>query len=544
MTARTSLTMIAFAVLGYFVQALPVQALPVQAELQQAQQFTLSAPGLGLTSKAYLTEAKLEVIDSQGGVNTYARDLNYDTADGQWMGYRNKTTGKILRWPSSNSGNLQIGEATAAGVQFSASRMQIQSLPGQPRANPVNPLNNPNNNPNSNPLGNRPFGGALQGGNRPMLPADGTLQQWEIEYQGKQWKSFGTSDYFSRVIANPINRLPGPQAIHLVSYDAGGSAWAMAQRGTKIGCIAEVSSTAMWWVAPAGPGIVRLQMQNDGQVWAISANDRTGLRLSLVSQDPRQLWRVSHGHLAPNQFLLENAQFVGNYLTHLGGGNLGMQPMLALPTQMWVPIAPPPVFVNTLQPFWRNISREIRPNPPLPPAEVELVNSHKYALTVLVGDLRSGQVVKEVRVESNRSTTITVERDPGSTLVEVVEIQSPLGGWNRQEYVTQIPSVSLYDLSVYEEFLQSIAIDRTGKSPNPIEDINYQPKSVGLLALPPGEALPERGQLDVYDQAKSANNAGAVRRLDPKRFEKPKADPLESILEGIQKKNPPGGRRF
>ena len=210
---------------------------------------------------------------------------------------------------------------------------------------------------------------------------------------------------------------------------------------------------------------------------------------------------------------------------------------------MWVPLAPPPVFVNTLQPFWRNISREIRPNPPLPPAEVELVNSHKYALTVLVGDLRSGQVVKEVRVESNRSTTITVERDPGSTLVEVVEIQTPLGGWNRQEYVTQIPSVSLYDLSVYEEFLQSIAIDRTGKSPNQIEDINYQPKSVGLLALPPGEALPERGQLDVYDQAKSANNAGAVRRLDPKRLEKPKADPLESILEGIQKKNPPGGGR-
>ncbi len=190
------------------------------------------------------------------------------------MGYRNKTTGKFLRWPSSNSGNLQIGEAPRR--EFNSARVECKFKASRPASGQsVNPLNNPNNNPNSNPLGNRPFGGALQGGNRPMLPADGTLQQWEIEYQGKQWKSFGTSDYFSRVIANPINRLPGPQAIHLVSYDAGGSAWAMAQRGTKIGCIADGSSTAMWWVAPAGPGIVRLQMQNDGQVWAISANDRT-----------------------------------------------------------------------------------------------------------------------------------------------------------------------------------------------------------------------------------------------------------------------------
>lgn len=503
------------------------------------QQFTLSAPSLNIASRALLSARKLEVIDSQGTVNLYHRDAKLDSDDGHWIAYRSQETGKILRWPSSNSGGLQIGTPQGGSIRYTISQMQIQPAGG------------------ARPLpGDRPLSGEPGGPGSVLPPPNGTLpgndfnnpapiQESVVEYHGKQWNNFATSDLFTRIIANPVNRLPNQQAIHLVSYDSSGTPWAITQRGANVGCTSQVSSQAMWWVAPAGPGMVRLQMLNNGQVWALAAHNRNALRLDLVGQDPRQLWRVSHGHANQNQFLLENAHFVGNYLSHIGRGALGMQPWLALPTQMWVPISPPPTYMTSLQPFWRNVNREIRPNPPLPPAEVELSNSHKNALMVLVGDLRSGQVVKELRIEPNQSTSITVERDPGSTLVEVVEIMTPGGGWNRQEYVTPIPPVSLYDLSVYEEFLQSIAIDRTGKSPNRIEDVNYQPKSVGLLVLPPGDALPERGQMNAFAQAKSADNAGAVRRLDPKRFEKAKADPLESILEDIQKKNPPvGGRSF
>ena len=110
-------------------------------------------------------------------------------------------------------------------------------------------------------------------------------------------------------------------------------------------------------------------------------------------------------------------------------------------------------------------------------------------------------------------------------------------GINKQ-FVTQIPPAPIYDLSVYEEFLQSIAIDRTGTSPNPIEDVNYQPKSIGWLPLPPGAALPARGQIDAYEDAKAANNPGAVRRFDPRSLEKPSAqpDPLKAILDSTRRK--------
>jgi hypothetical protein len=506
-------------------KCLAVMLIVALAASASAQQYILSAPGVEFSSKAYLTEAKLDVIDARGDVNSYLRDTSYDTPDGKWKGFRNNQIGRVLLWPSDNRGNLQIGTQKAGTIQFTTSRMQIRPgapQPGDPANPPDLPLR-PDSRPNS-------------------LDAIGSPQETFPEYQSQDWTSFATSDFFSQTIHNPINRLPTAQPIHLVSYDANGRPWALTQRGARLGLTPRVSSQALWWLAPAGPGIVRMQMQSDGQVWAITADERNALRLSLISQDPRQLWRVLAG-AQPNHYLLENAFYVGNYLTQLDAGNLGMQPMLGLPTQHWVPLMPPQNQLALLQPFWRNVTRDLRPNPPLPPAEIELTNSSRYALIVLVGDLRSGQVVKEVRVEPAGSTAITVERDAGSTIFETVEILTAGGSWSRQTYTTPIPPVSLYDLSVYEEFLQSIAIDRTGKSPNPIEDINYVPKSTGMIILPPGDALPQRGQMDVFSQAQGAKNPGAVRRMDMKRFEKPKADPLGSILEEIQRKQPPNPPR-
>jgi hypothetical protein len=113
------------------------------------------------------------------------------------------------------------------------------------------------------------------------------------------------------------------------------------------------------------------------------------------------------------------------------------------------------------------------------------------------------------------------------------------GNWNQQQYNTPIPPTVLYDISVYEEFLQSIAIDRTGKSPNPIEDVNYQPRSIGFFLVPPGDELPEVAEIDAYRIAEDSQNPGAVRRLNPRDLQKnnatPSADPLRELLNKFQK---------
>ena len=211
-----------------------------------------------------------------------------------------------------------------------------------------------------------------------------------------------------------------------------------------------------------------------------------------------------------------------------------LQPLSTASTQLWIPLTPvQPVLAPTL---WRSVQRDIRPNPPLPSAQLELVNSHRYALRVLVGDSRKGNQTETVRIEPNSSEQVMLDRDAGSTLVETVEVRSSNGGWDRQTFTTQIPPIGYYDLSVYEEHLQSIAIDRTGKSPNPIEDINYVPRSIGWLSLPVGADLPERGRMDIYNQAKAARNPGAVRRLslDELEGESERPSPIETILEEFQ----------
>jgi len=227
----------------------------------------------------------------------------------------------------------------------------------------------------------------------------------------------------------------------------------------------------------------------------------------------------------------------------LGMRGVAVQPIQFAPTQLWVPLVAP--VTPSFQPFYRTVTRQIQANPPLPPAEVELVNSHRYALLVLIGDARQseaglgnaglGNALQQIRIEPRSSQTVTLERDAGATIIETVEMLDRWGSWERQQFTTTIPAVAYYDLSVYEEHLQSIAIDRTGKSPNPIEDVNYVPKSVGWLPVSAGVAVPDRSRLDVYQRALAAKNPGAVRRLDPKQFDAaPVPDRLESLLREVQ----------
>jgi hypothetical protein len=137
---------------------------------------------------------------------------------------------------------------------------------------------------------------------------------------------------------------------------------------------------------------------------------------------------------------------------------------------------------------------------------------------------------------------VTLERDSGATIQQTTEFLDGFGNWNRQNYQIPVPPAVLYDISVYEEFLQSIAIDRTGKSPNAIEDVNYQPRSVGFLLLPPGDQLQDNSVLDVYRAAADSRNPGAVRRLAPSDYQNSSSqpnvqrDPLKDILQQLQGK--------
>ncbi len=481
------------------------------------QQFELSAPQLGVHSQAVLTEDLLQVTSSTGEITRYRREPRFDSADGDWLGYFDRSARQVLRWPVSNHGNMQIGtlrgairggaQQDSSAVEYRTSQMTIQAT-GLP---------------------------ADRSSQRPALPSETLVLppdmagHRELDPLG----DFRRSDLFD-AITQRAQEQQAAEMLQLAAFDQGNSPWLLAREsGSELRAVQAGSKLANdWWVAPAGAGYVRLETYSRGRVYAVSTTNGRTLALQPLSQDAKQLWKVHAGRGQQN-YLLENAFFPGRCLTHLGNGQLALQVMNFAPPQLWVPITAP--VLPTFDPFWRSVSREVHANPQLPPAQIDLVNSHRYALLVLLGDVRLGNSFETIRIEPNSSKTVSLDRDAGATIVETIEIRSTAGVWDRQQLVTAVPASAYYDISVYEEHLQSIAIDRTGKSPNPIEDINYVPKSVGWFPLPGGTELPSRATIDVFRRGKEANNPGAVRRLDPKQFDDPPAErPIDAILKEFQ----------
>ncbi len=162
----------------------------------------------------------------------------------------------------------------------------------------------------------------------------------------------------------------------------------------------------------------------------------------------------------------------------------------------------------------RRISREVVPNPALEPAIIELMNSHREELWVLVNDLRDVTRPQRVKIPSGKSVTIRLERDAASRIVETWETLSATGQTETVERITEVAPEPWYDISVYELVVQSTVIDGTKKGVERVLEVNRSPKSVGLVQVPPGE-LSKGGKIDIYAVAKSQRNPGAVRRIDP-----------------------------
>ena len=63
-----------------------------------------------LTSQAQLEGARLTVKDSTGSVFAYDRHPDFDTPDGDLLGFRSLAAGASLRWPVTGSGHMWLGD--------------------------------------------------------------------------------------------------------------------------------------------------------------------------------------------------------------------------------------------------------------------------------------------------------------------------------------------------------------------------------------------------------------------------------------------------
>lgn len=483
------------------------------AEAQQV--FELRAPGSNNPSMVNLTLRELFVRDAAGQITVYTRLTRYDTPDGKYIAYGSREAQRVIQWPTSNAGNMRIGTLRNGQMEFNPSRMTVHAAAAD-------------------------SGLRLDAWDQ-ALGAPGAVGGFEHAGDGM-----------------PGAVQDGLTAVQLSAGDANNRLFLRSTRSGQLAFAQQANDMdSAWYVVPVGHDMVRLQ-QNQGNRWMALGVDpvapaggraRQGgfggagfgaapmaVRCSPMHQELDQLWRLQAGF--GGGYCFESVLMPGYCLTCVPNDGLWLQPVINSPWQYWWPQQP--VF-QLPPPQFRTSAEQILPNPPLPPVTLRIANTHTDTLMILLADRRNPSQPATLRIPAGGSETVTLERDAGSTVIQTIEVLDGLGNWNRQEFQIPVPPAALYDMSVYEEFLQSIAIDRTGTSPNPIEDVNYQPRSIGFFLIPAGEALADRSVIDVFRAAADSQNPGAARRLSAKDLpnsssQAPARDPLKDLLQQFQGK--------
>ncbi len=523
-------------------------AVGIAQDPQSSGTFELTAQGLSEPSIATVTPNELVIREPAGKIIRYQRSARHDTADQQLLGYSSRQAQQVIRWPVSSTGRMQIGSLKNGQIEYAWSKMAIA---------------------NSQTL------------SAPVSSGDILPPGFENSLTGRVSRGQAPN-----VSMSNLQNLPSMTAMHLSVGTPNERQFLGLRGGNQFGFLNQATGAeSAWYIAPVSDNIVRLQQSQQNDWLAIGLGNapdgfarssrlshRSGafggnafpaggsfgggafpaggsfggggarrsnapfpISLSPIHNGADQLWRIQTAQ-GLGGYCFESLLYPGMALTCIPNQGLTLQNMNYDPWQVWWPQVPS---FALPAPQFRTVQQQIIPNPPLRPVSARILNTHSDTLLVLVADRRQPQSLQKLRIPSRGSELVHLERDPGGTIVETVETMDSFGNWNQQQFRTPIPPTVLYDISVYEEFLQSIAIDRTGKSPNVIEDINYQPRSIGFFLVPPGDELPEVAELDAFRIAEDAQNPGGVRKLSPRDLQKTDAsstsDPLKDLLKQFQK---------
>lgn len=180
------------------------------------------------------------------------------------------------------------------------------------------------------------------------------------------------------------------------------------------------------------------------------------------------------------------------------------------------------------------IESQVVAAPPLPPANLVLTHRRNETLRVEIYDSKKRQTIFRSDIPAGQSVQVTLPRDAGGYVNETYQSFGPYGDVVQRTVTRVLPVAIRYEITIHQWQVQSIAIDRTGKSPSPIEDIQYQGRGLGRFSLPAGKLLTD-GQIDVFRAASAAANQGLVAPLQPPTAnDGPTSDPL---LQAIQELN-------
>lgn len=161
------------------------------------------------------------------------------------------------------------------------------------------------------------------------------------------------------------------------------------------------------------------------------------------------------------------------------------------------------------------VSRQIIPNPELPPASVTLINSGADPLVVQIVDLFDPRQPPEETIEGGGQLKIELARESGGTLEEVFLVPGPGGVLIEQTASHPIPPAQRFSLTLWsdKETYKVLPFKNAKKgAPKSVTEgfTRRSQISLGVIPVAPGELLVDGEQMDLVQIARRLKNPGAV----------------------------------
>ena len=169
------------------------------------------------------------------------------------------------------------------------------------------------------------------------------------------------------------------------------------------------------------------------------------------------------------------------------------------------------------------VSRQVIPNPALPPAQVAFVNSSDDDLILQIVDQFQPRQPEEIKIPKRGEASRSLERDPGGTLEEIFLVPGPAGVLIQQVESYPIPPQQRYTLVAWSNKVTYRYVDNRKNKPAgvlPSFDLKTH-VSLGVFPIAPGPLLQDGEALDIPAIAQRTNNPGAVRL-----FSQPESPPV------------------
>ena len=254
--------------------------------------------------------------------------------------------------------------------------------------------------------------------------------------------------------------------------------------------------------------VLRFPRSGFGDMWMADLDDlsphfqpMTGTLRPLASNANHPL-NLNHGYF-PGGFGPTPYQFHGPMVPVWGAG---ISTSIGLPPPVFPGIPPAPIL---RQPQSVLVDSKIVPGAPLAPVTLGLRNGSPSDLVVTIVNLQDGSDTEQIKIRSGEVVRHPFSRRAGAERIDTFRVITETGDVLTRQNSIALPPEALYEIVVHQWQIQSIAIDRTGKSPNVIEDVHYQGKGLGRFPLPAGAEL-QPTVIDVYRAAINQGNPATV----------------------------------